>query len=243
GARRVDFRVEVDWHEREKFLKVAFPIDVHTDNAAFETQYGHLSRATHENTSWDAARFEVCAHRWVRVAEPGYGVALVNDSTYGHDVRRVARDGGGTASVVRLSLLRAPRFPDPETDQGVHAMRYALVPGASVASAVRAGYEINLPLRSAPGAALAPLLRVESTPADAVVVEAVKLADDGSGDVVVRVYEALGGRATATLSPDFAVTGASETDLLERDLEPDALGSGLTLRLRPFQIATIRLRR
>jgi alpha-mannosidase len=243
GARRVDFRVEVDWHEREKFLKVAFPIDVHTDQAAFETQYGHLSRATHENTSWDAARFEVCAHRWVRVAEPGYGVALVNDSTYGHDVRRVARSGGGTASVVRLSLLRAPRFPDPETDQGVHAMRYALVPGASVASAVRAGYEINLPLRSAPGAALAPLLRVESTPADAVVVEAVKLADDRSGDVVVRVYEALGGRATATLSPDFAVTGASETDLLERDLEPDALGSGLTLRLRPFQIATIRLRR
>jgi alpha-mannosidase len=102
---------------------------------------------------------------------------------------------------------------------------------------------MNLPVRTGPGAAAAPLLSLVSTPADAVVVEAVKLADDRSGDVVVRVYEALGGRATATLSPDFAVTGASETDLLERDLEPDALGSGLTLRLRPFQIATIRLRR
>ncbi|MEV4622342.1 glycoside hydrolase family 38 C-terminal domain-containing protein [Asanoa sp. NPDC049573] len=243
GARRVDFRVEVDWHEREKFLKVAFPIDVHTDKAQFETQYGHLTRATHENTSWDAARFEVCAHRWVRVAEPGYGVAVVNDSTYGHDVRRVAREGGGTASVVRLSLLRAPRFPDPETDQGRHAMRYALVPGAAEAAAVRAGYEINLPLRGALGPASAPLVRVTSTPADAVVVEAVKLADDRSGDVVVRVYEALGGRATATISPDFAVAGAVETDLLERELEPDALAEGLTLRLRPFQIATIRLRR
>ena len=123
-------------------------------------------------------------------------------------------------------------------------MRYALVPGATVADAVRAGYEINLPLRTR--AAARPWSRWCAwcrRRADAVVVEAVKLADDGSGDVVVRVYEALGGRATATLTPAFDVTGAVETDLLERDLEPDALGEGLALRLRPFQIATIRLRR
>ncbi|GIF78471.1 alpha-mannosidase [Asanoa siamensis] len=243
GARRVDFRVEVDWHEREKFLKMAFPIDVHTDRARFETQYGHLSRPTHENTSWDAARFEVCAHRWVRVAEPGYGVALANDSTYGHDVRRVARPAGGTSSTVRLSLLRAPRFPDPETDQGRHTMRYALVPGATVADAVRAGYEINLPARTTVGSPVAPLLRVTADPPESVVVEALKLADDRSGDVVVRVYEALGGRASARLEPDFPVAAATETDLLERDLERDALRDGLTLSLRPFQIATIRLRR
>ncbi|GAA1888551.1 glycoside hydrolase family 38 C-terminal domain-containing protein [Asanoa iriomotensis] len=242
GARRVDFRVEVDWHEREKFLKVAFPVDVHTDRAAYETQYGHLERPTHENTSWDAARFEVCAHRWVRVAEPGYGVALANDSTYGHDVRRVAKQGGGTYSVVRLSLLRAPRFPDPDTDQGRHVMRYALVPGAAVADAVRAGYEINLPVRAMPGEPAPPLLHVAADPPESVVVEAVKLADDRSGDVVVRVYEALGGRATARLEPDFPVTAATESDLLERDLEPDALHDGLTLRLRPFQIVTLRLR-
>ncbi|MEV4534025.1 glycoside hydrolase family 38 C-terminal domain-containing protein [Asanoa sp. NPDC049518] len=243
GARRVDFRVEVDWHEQEKFLKVAFPVDVHTDRAQFETQYGHLTRPTHENTSWDAARFEVCAHRWVRVAEPGYGVALANDSTYGHDVQRVPRAGGGTASVVRLSLVRAPRFPDPATDQGRHVFRYSLVPGADVVDAVRAGYELNLPLRTVRGAAVEPLAHVVSSPPESVVVEAVKLADDGSGDVVLRVYEALGGRATATLAPSFAVAGATETDLLERDRERDALGEGLTLRLRPFQIATIRLRR
>ncbi|MEV0719060.1 glycoside hydrolase family 38 C-terminal domain-containing protein [Asanoa sp. NPDC050611] len=243
GARRVDFRVEVDWHESEKFLKVAFPLDVHTDRARYETQYGHLERATHENTSWDAARFEVCAHRWVRVAEPGYGVALANDSTYGHDVRRVAKPGGGTYSVVRLSLLRAPRFPDPETDQGRHAMRYALVPGATVADAVRAGYEINLPVRTVRGEPVEPLVHVRANPPESVVVEAVKLADDRSGDVVVRVYEALGGRATAHLRADFPVTAATETDLLERDLERDALQDGLLLRLRPFQIVTVRLSR
>jgi alpha-mannosidase len=253
GARRLDLRVDVDWYEREKLLKVAFPIDVHTDRAAYEIQFGHLYRPTHENTSWEAARFEVYAHRWVHVAEPGYGVAVVNDSTYGHDVRREARPGGATTTTVRLSLLRAPTCPDPETDQGSHTLRYALVPGATVADAVREGYEINLPERRVSGGApVSPLVRVEG--GDAVVVEAVKLADDRSGDVVVRLYESLGGRASIRLVPGFPVAGAVETDLLERETQPDATapdatapdatatGTGIALRLRPFQIVTLRLR-
>ncbi|WP_026874235.1 alpha-mannosidase [Jiangella gansuensis] len=246
GARRVDITTEVDWHETEKFLKAAFGLDVQTQRAAYETQFGHHYRATHENTSWDAAKFEVCAHRFVHLEEPGYGVALVNDSTYGHDVRRAAADDGGTTTTVRLSLLRAPRYPDPETDQGIHTLRYALVPGASIGDAVREGYAINLPARTVPGAgsAVEPLVRVDG---DGVVVSAVKLADDRSGDVVVRLYEARGGRATATLTAGFAVESADETDLLERPVEPDAVvgteGGAVSLRMRPFQIVTVRLRR
>ena len=246
GAGRVDFRVEVDWREKEKFLKAAFPIDVHTDRAAFETQFGHIYRPTHENTSWEAAKFEVCAHRWVRVAEPDYGVALVNDSTYGHDLRRAARPGGATTTTVRLSLLRAPRFPDPETDEGDHTLRYALVPGAQVSDAIREGYAINLtPRRLAGAGPVAPLVQVSG---DAVVVEAVKLADDRSGDVVVRVYESLGGRASARLIAGFPVASVTETDLLERPMDANALiggtdpDGGLSLRLRPFQVVTLRLR-
>ena len=147
GARQVDFTVDVQWHERETLLKVALPVDVHTDHAEYEIQFGHITRPTHQNTSWDAARFEVCAHRWVHVGEPGYGVGVVNDSTYGHDVTRHARTGGGTTSTVRLSLLRAPRYPDPETDQGHHLLRYSLVAGAGIAEAAAAGYAINLPTR------------------------------------------------------------------------------------------------
>ena len=113
GAARVDIETEVDWHERQKLLKLAFPLDVHADRAASETQFGHVHRPTHTNTSWDAARFEICAHRWVHVGEPGYGVAVANDATYGHDVGRVTRDDGGTTTTVRLSLLRAPLFPRP----------------------------------------------------------------------------------------------------------------------------------
>ena len=244
GARRVDISTDVDWHEREKFLKAAFGLDIRAGQAAYETQFGHHYRPTHENTSWDAAKFEVCAHRFVHLEEPGYGIALVNDSTYGHDVRRAVTPGGDTTTTVRLSLLRAPRFPDPETDQGAHTLRYALVPGAGIDDAVREGYAINLPERVTGGAAVEPLVTVNG---DGVVVSAVKLADDRTGDVVVRLYEARGGRATATLTAAFDVTAVEETDLLERPFERDALQGvdegQVSLRLRPFQIVTLRLRR
>ncbi|MFD6311326.1 alpha-mannosidase [Streptomyces nigra] len=245
GERRVLFDTEVDWHETEKFLKLAFPLDVHAERYASETQFGHFHRPTHTNTSWEAAKFEACNHRFVHVEEPGWGVAVVNDSTYGHDVTRTVRTDGdlGTTTTVRVSLLRAPRFPDPETDQGVHRFRHALVPGAGIGDAVREGWRINLPERRLAGAGeVAPLVTVDR---DAVVVTAVKLADDGSGDVVVRLHEAHGGRVRATLTAGFEVAGVTATDLLERPLpeSPSYEGRRVALRLRPFELVTLRLRR
>ncbi|MET9256144.1 glycoside hydrolase family 38 C-terminal domain-containing protein [Streptomyces sp. NPDC003717] len=254
GERRLEVDTEVDWHETEKFLKLAFPLDVHAERYAAETQFGHVHRPTHTNTSWEAARFEACNHRFVHVQEVGWGVAVVNDSTYGHDVTRTVRTGGdggdggdgGTTTTVRVSLLRAPRFPDPETDQGVHRFRHALVPGAGIGDAVREGWRLNLPERRVTGGAeVAPLVSVDR---EAVVVTAVKLADDGSGDVVVRCHEAHGGRARATLTAGFAVAGVTVTDLLERPLAGqeaavEADGDRIAVRLRPFQLMTLRLRR
>jgi alpha-mannosidase len=238
----VVFDTDIDWHEREKLLKAGFDLDVTADRSASEIQFGHVFRPTHSNTSWDAAKFEICAHRFVQVAEPGYGVAVVNDSTYGHDVTRRPRTGGGTTTVVRLSLLRAPRSPDPETDQGQHSLRYALVPGAGIIDAAREGYRINLPEREAVGGgSVEPLVTVD---ADGVIVESVKLADDRSGDVVVRVYEALGARAAATMRLGFPVTRADVVDLLERPTASAELGDQeIGLTLRPFQILTLRFAR
>ncbi|RAG81115.1 alpha-mannosidase [Streptacidiphilus pinicola] len=247
GARQLDFETEVDWHESERLLKAAFPLDVKADQSEAETQFGHVARPTHRNTTWEAAKFEICAHRWIRVAEPGapgFGVAIANDSSYGHDVTRDVRPDGGQTTTVRLSLLRAPRYPDPETDQGGHLLRYSLVPAASTADAVRAGHALNLPARRVPGTRpVAPLVTVDG---EAVVLETVKLADDRSGDVVVRLYECLGGRATTVLRSGFPLARATETDLLERPL-PDApahtadADGGVPLRLRAFQIITLRL--
>ncbi|MFD3541114.1 alpha-mannosidase [Streptomyces sp. NPDC058662] len=246
GAATVDLGVDVAWHETEKLLKAAFPLDVKADRTASETQFGHVYRATHTNTSWEAAKFEICAHRWIHAEEPGWGVALLNDSTYGHDVTRDVRADGGQTTTVRLSLLRAPRYPDPETDQGAHTLRFSLAPGAGIGDAVREGHALNLPERTLRGAGpVAPLVSVDD---DAVVVEAVKLAEDGSGDVVVRLYESRGGRAAAVLTADFPLTAAVESDLLERPLVGGAVGrpspdGRVALTLRPFQIVTVRLHR
>ncbi|NJP48634.1 alpha-mannosidase [Streptomyces sp. SBST2-5] len=247
GERRLEVDTEVDWHETEKFLKLAFPLDLHAERYASETQFGHFHRPTHTNTSWEAAKFEACNHRFVHLEEPGWGVAVVNDSTYGHDVTRTVRTEGdrGTTTTVRVSLLRAPRFPDPETDQGVHRFRHALVVGAGIGDAVREGWRINLPERRLTGAGeVVPLVTVDR---DSVVITAVKLADDGSGDVVVRFHEAHGGRARATLTTGFRATGVQVTDLLERplaDTEPPALdGDRIPVRLRPFELMTLRLKR
>jgi len=251
GEERVSCEVDIDWHESEQLLKAGFTLDVQADRHAAETQFGHVFRPTHTNTSWEQAKFEVCAHRYVHVAEEGYGVAVVNDSTYGHDVTRVPLDQG-VATSVRLSLLRAPRFPDPVTDQGRHRLRYALVVGAGLADAVAEGIKINVPERTiAGGKGADPLVTVDNRD---VVIAAVKLADDRSGDVVVRAYQATGARSDAVLELGFDARRVSAVDLLERPLAAAlAASTGVStvkldhdrvqLSLRPFQVVTLRFAR
>jgi alpha-mannosidase len=257
---RVDVEVRVDWHERERALAAYVPVSVLAPHSSAEIQFGHLRRATHENTSWEAARHEVVAHRWLHVGEEGWGVALVNEATYGHAVRRSVTDSGEPVTTMRLTLLRSPSFPDPATDSseevGEHVIRFGIVPGADVAEAIEHGYAVHLPLLGSltpaggsPGdSADAAGQSVVDVSDPAVVVEAVKLAEDGSGDVVVRLYESRGGRATAVVRPGFAWSSVSEVDLLEeaspmlerrRALVAD---DGITLALRPFQLVTLRIK-
>ena len=244
GSSALEITNEIDWHESQKLLKLAFPFDVHADRSASETQFGHIFRPTHSNTSWDFAKFEICAHRWVHVGETGYGVAVANDSTYGHDIGRRTRDGGGTTTTVRLSLLRAPRYPDPNADQGAHTLKVSVRPGSSIGDAVEEGYRINLPTRTVRGGvdSVEPLVRVSNP---AVVVEAVKLAEDRSGDVIVRLYESRGGRARASVTADFDFETVEFTDLLERSVDGPAFttdGNTIEFEVRAFQLLTLRYR-
>ncbi len=245
GSPALVIRTEVDWRERQKLLKLGFGFDVRADTSAAETQFGHYRRPTHTNTSWEAARFEICAHRWLLVDEPGFGVAVANDATYGHEVTRDIRADGGTTTTVRLSLLRAPIYPDPGADLGPHSFTVAVRPGAGVAEAVEQGYRTNLGLRPVRGGGpVAPLVTVSDP---GIVVEAVKLAEDSSGDVVVRLYEAHGRRTRGTVRPGFDVSSVAVTDLLEQTVETPAGirldPAGTELELRPFQLVTLRFRR
>jgi alpha-mannosidase len=218
-----------------------------------EIQFGHLRTPIHTNTSWDFARFEVCAHRWVDVSEPGAGMALLNDSRYGHHAERVRSAADEPITVLYQTLLRGSRYPDPRQDQGVHRCTYSLLVHAGdlrAAGVIDEGYRLNLPMRVVDGGTAAvrpsPVVTVDHP---AVVVEAVKLADDGSGDVVVRLYEAHGGRARVTVTPGFPVADVVATDAHERVgaparcPDPIRSGDGVALEFRPFQIATLRFSR
>ncbi|BCW43759.1 glycoside hydrolase family 38 C-terminal domain-containing protein [Arthrobacter sp. StoSoilB5] len=244
GAESLGIATTVDWQEREKMLKIAFPLDVWADRSASETQFGHVFRPTHTNTSWDAAKFEICAHRWIHVAEPGYGVAVSNSSSYGHDVTRAIRGDGGTTTTIRVSLLRSARFPDPEADRGEHTLELSIRPGAEIGDAVEEGYRTNLkPRYVSGGRPVEPLLAVSNP---ALVVEAVKLAEDGSGDVIVRLYESLGQRSAGVVRANFDAHGVLATDLLERPVEAPGVVVGhdcAELVLRPFQLVTLRFAR
>lgn len=232
---------EVDWHETEKFLKLAFPLDIQAEHTAAETQFGVVKRVTHTNTSWEAAKFETSMHSFVQVEDSGFGVALINDSVHGFDVSRDAQDGRVTTTL-RLSLLRAPRFPDPETDQGRQTHRFGLVVGASLADATREGALLNTDARQITGAhGVEPLVRVSGD----VVLGAVKLADDRSGDLIVRVYEPVGRRGSGTIAVDVPFRQAFEVDLLE-DQDPSVPNLVMTddgavdLDVLPFQVRTFR---
>src|SRR5258707_14303402 len=135
----LDVDAHIDWRERHILLKVAFPVDILAPNATYEIQWGNVQRPTHRNTSWDWARFETCAQKWVDLSEGGYGVSLLNDCKYGHSIQE---------NVIRLSLLRSPTLPDPEADQGEHRFAHTLWPhsGGWEESTVAAAYALNDPL-------------------------------------------------------------------------------------------------
>ncbi len=253
---RVDVEVRVDWRERERALAAYVPVSVLATHSSAEIQFGHLRRPSHENTSWEVARHEVVAHRWLHVGEEGWGLGVVNESTYGHAVRRSVTEAGEAVTTVRLTLLRSPSFPDPTTDSsaevGEHVLRFGIVPGADLHETIEHGYAVHLPLSGSAGpqqdAVTGTFLTVDGHGA---VVEAVKLAEDGSGDVVVRLYESLGGRRRVGLRPGFSVGDVQEVDLLEdpssaaldgrRAVVGVAEDGRVELELRPFQIVTLRL--
>ena len=240
-GRQVVVDVDVDWHERDLLLKLVLPLAIHTTHATYETQFGHIHRAIHENTGWDAARFEVSVHRWMHVGEPGFGVAVANDASYGCDVLREAHPDGGTYATIRPSLVRGPRFPDPETDQGEHRFSFALRPCTTMAEAIATGYTRNMALSEATGTPVAPLVSAQGA-----LIETLKLAEDRSGDVIVRLYESLGTSAevTFTAPEDFAVEAVNILEDPLPGVDVSSRGGGeWSCEVRPFQVLTLRLTR
>lgn len=237
---RLDIAFEIDWYEDEKLLSLVAPLDVHAREAACDIQFGHVMRPTHSSNSWDSAKFEVCAHRYVDLAEPGFGVAVLNDGRYGHSVQ--ANDPRGHQVVV--SLLRSAKYPDPTQDHGHHRFTIALLPhGPGLHDVVRQAEALNNPLRlAAPGVADAMPAPVVEAGHPGVQVVAVKCADDGSGDLIVRLAEVCGARSALTVHTQERIGDASRCNLLEEpQLSLDTADGIVALTMRPFELVTLRL--
>lgn len=253
GSRRLDFFTQARWRERESMLRTSFPVAIHAEEATCEIQFGHIRRPAHSNTTWDLAKDEVGAHKWVDFSQHDYGVALINDSKYGHRVK----DG-----ILDLNLLRSVPYPgyntavhqsmpdgEPHpgyTDQAEHVFSYALFPhpgDVAAGGVIQAGYEFNIPLRQVPVEAHAGTLPTVnsylSVDAPNVIVEAVKKAED-SRQVVIRLYESQNAGASATIRFGFKVSSAAEATLMEEPIQAlEVVENAVRVTFQPFEIKTI----
>lgn len=237
---RLDFVNRIDWREKQILLKTAFPVDFHADKATYEIQYGNLERPTYWNTSWDYARFEVCAHKWADLSEEGYGVSLLNDCKYGHDIK----DG-----VMRLTLLKSAVEPNVDADREVHRFTYSLFPHAGSwkqAGTVEMAYSLNCPMYAKLSEAHPGQLPSEFSLAKVdqpnVIMEVVKKAED-SDDLIIRMYECYNRRTLAKLDFFFELAGVWECDLMENELGPvDYNQNSFRFEIKPYEIKTFKLK-
>ena len=255
GSARLEFNTQIRWREIRSMLRVSFPLAVHATEAACEIQFGHIRRTTHRNTTWDLARDEVAAQKWVDISQGDYGTALLNDCKYGHKVKD---------NILDLNLLRSVPYPGPRlvqdadvapgqphdgyTDQTDHVVRYALYPHAGnlvEGGVIQAAYAFNYPLRVVKANPAAGSLPQEksflSLDDSAIVIETVKKAED-SRAWIVRMYESTGSQVRTKLRIGVPVRSAQEVDLMEEpicDLTP--ADDGLELVFQPFEIKTIRM--
>ena len=235
---RIDFETWVDWHHEHNLLKVEFPVAVNTLEATFDIQFGNVKRPVHTNTSWDKARFEVCGQKWADMSDGGYGLSIMTDCKYGYDV---------DYQKLGLTLLRAPMDPYPNVDKGMHHFTYSIYPHKKTwkeAETVDLAYDLNVPFI---------LEKVKATTAKSksgvlcsaenVVIDSVKLAEDGKG-WIIRLYEDQNKTTMASLTFKVPVKSLYLCDLLENRLEEIAVANReAQLNFKPYEIQTIRLER
>ena len=245
----IEFRTEVDWNERQKILRVEFPVDIHSLTARYDVAFGNSEHPNHSTTSYDEARFEVCGHKWGDVSDGGYGVSLLNDCKYGYTIQN---------SNMELSLLRSADFPSDSCDRGVHTFSYWIYPhsgGIREGRTAQAGYEANVSLLVREGSAAdrqrsadCRLQGVSGTEksyispdTDHVIIDTVKKAEDGEG-IILRMFETYNEKGEVTVNFGFPVESCEETDLLERRIKEVPVENGtIRVEINPYEIKTYRI--
>ncbi|NLY46409.1 MAG: alpha-mannosidase [Tissierella sp.] len=238
---KIDFAAYVDWKQHQVLLKAAFPVDLNTSEATYEIQYGNVTRSTHNNTSWDVAQFETCGQRWVDLSEGDYGVSLLNDSKYGHDIK----DG-----LMRLTLIKSGISVNPISDREEHRFKYSLYPHKGTwkeSETVSMGYNINTPLLAVVEGQHDGSLDNEFSIANVVsnkenvIIEAMKKAEDDDS-IIVRMYEYKNMRSKVKFNIFKDIVSVTECNLMERDMESvDFEGNSFEFDINPYEIKTFKI--
>lgn len=237
---RIDFDTRIDWKERQILLKVAFPVEIHAESATYEIQFGNVVRPTHWNTSWDYARFEVCAHKWADLSEYDYGVSLLNDCKYGYDIKD---------NVMRLTLLKSAIEPNIDADREIHEFCYSLFPHAGdwkKSGTVNMAYSVNCPLYTCVAekntGSYPESTSFVNIDCDNVIIEVIKKSEDG-GDTIIRMFECFNKRNIVEVSCFKNFKNVWECDLLERNIrEIEVKKNNFEFHIAPYEIKTFKIR-
>ena len=215
GIRRIDCKIDLDWWEEHLVLKVAFPVDVHTDMATYEIPYGHIHRSTKNETPWEKARYEVSSHFWVDLSTDDYGVSLLNNCKYGHDIK---------SNIMRLTLVKAPISPDPMADRGKSSAVYSLYPhkgNRKEANTAQKGYELNYPLltnfiNNGKGELPSEYSFFKMEPANLILTTVKKTEDNKS--FIIRFYDSAGIKTSGKITFFKNPKSIHEVDFMENDI-------------------------
>ena len=240
NRRRIDFKTEVDWQEEQILLKTAFPVELRTTRATYEIQFGNVERNTHWNTSWDYAKFETVGHKWADLSERDYGVSLLNNCKYGYDIKD---------QTMRLTLIKAGVYPDPEADQGKHSFTYSLFPHQGdwfEGGTVKEAYELNYPLQTVTAAGNSGSLPLEKSfikvEAESTILETVKKAEN-SDALILRFYEYGNRREKVKVNLKREIKKLTECSLIEEDMrEIEAAADSFEFKIKPYEIKTFKIR-
>lgn len=232
-SRRIEFETAIDWRELHRLLKTAFPVCVHAENGINEMQFGYVERPAHRSRLYDKDRFEVCNHRYSALCDGAHGAAVLNDCKYGISMEN---------NTMELTLLRAAACPEMRSDNRKHYFTYAFTAwegSFAESDVVRQGYELNVPLQISQGSADFSALSIDKTN---VLLDTMKPAEDGSGDIILRLYEAQKAAVTAQIKCCLKGGRAYLCDMLENIIEEIPVeDGGITLDFGVFEIRTVRI--
>lgn len=237
---RIDFESKIDWKEKHILLKTAFPVDIHTNHASYDIQFGNIDRPNHWNTSWDYAKFEVCAHKWADISEYGYGVSILNDCKYGHDIKD---------NLMRLTLIKSAVWPNIDADREMHEFTYSLYPhkgdwrgGGTVNMAYKLNYPMHAMIVDVHSGNLPDEFSLISLDCENVIAETVKKAED-SDDIIIRVYECYNMKSKVRAVFFKKIVKISECDLMENEISICKADSNTFIfEINPYEIKTFKLK-